>query len=123
MSIFCEIPSGYVVFSASWFDSGYMFFPVYEVIWKNCVRFSSCSPVLCLPRRVQELDFLVPRSCRQRHWYAWAGFAGVDALRAMFPSFVSVYSAMLGPQWYMLCVSLRSGRIPFFLRGCVVSGS
>ena len=38
---------------------------------------------LCLPRRV-------PRSCRQRHWYASAGFTGVDALRAMFPSFVSV---------------------------------
>ena len=37
----------------------------------------------------------MPRSCRQRHWYAWDGFAGVDALRAMFPSFVSVYSALL----------------------------
>ena len=52
----------------------------------SCDRFSSCSPVLFLPRRVQELD-LVPRSCRQRHWYASAGFAGVDALRAVFPFF------------------------------------
>ena len=64
-------------------------------------------------RREQDLD-LVLRSCGQRHWYAWAGFAGVDALRAMFPSFVSVFSALLGLQWYMLCVSLRSGRISCF---------
>ena len=33
-------------------------------------------------------------------------FVGVDALRAMFPSFVSVDSAMLVLRWYMLCVSL-----------------
>ena len=44
----------------------------------------------------------------------WAGFAGVNALRAMFISLVTVYSALLGPQWYMLCVSLRSGRISCF---------
>ena len=68
----------------------------------SCDRFSSCSPVLCLSRRVQDL-VLVPRSCRQRHWYAWAGFAVVDALRAMLPSFVSVYSALRGRQWYTLC--------------------
>ena len=54
----------------------------------SCDRFSSCSPVLCLPRRVQDLD-LVPRSCRQRHCMLGLGFAGVDALCAMFPSFVS----------------------------------
>ena len=41
----------------------------------------------------------------------WASFAGVDALRAMFSSFVTENSAMLGPRWYMLCVSLRSGGI------------
>ena len=29
MSIFWETPSGCVVFNAFWFDSGYMFFPVY----------------------------------------------------------------------------------------------
>ena len=50
MSIFWEIPSGCVVLSASWFDSGYMFFPVYggfvripfflRSLLGPCVRFS-----------------------------------------------------------------------------------
>ena len=154
MWFFWEMTSGYVVFGASWFVSGYMHGvrPLYLAVcsvllpeecvrgffWEttsggfpfsslvgatvdtcsfqfteafvlsSCVRFSSCSPVLCLPRRVQ------PRSCRQRHWYAWTGFAGVDALRAVFPSFVSVHSALLGPEWYMLCVSPRSGEFHVF---------
>ena len=90
-------------------DSGYMFLPVYGGFCTRILR----SILVCLPRRVQDLD-LVLCSCRQRHWYAWAGFAGVDALRAVFISFVTVYSALLGPQWYMLCVSLRSGRISCF---------
>ena len=33
---------------------------------------------------------------------------------ALFFSFVTVYSALLGPQWHMLCVSPRSGRILCF---------
>ena len=80
-----------------WFDSGYMLLPVYggfirisyfrRGLLGSCVRFSSCSPpVLCLPRRVQEIGSL-PCSYRQRQLCALAGFAGVDALRAMFPSF------------------------------------
>ena len=84
MSIFWETPSGHVVFSASWFDSGYVLCPVYggfcTRILRSILVLLSC---LCLPRRV-------PRSCRQRHWYVGAGFSGADALRAMFPSFVSV---------------------------------
>ena len=50
--LFWETTSGYVVFRASWFDSGYMLLPVYGFFWG-----------------------------------------------------VSVFSAKLGPQWYMLCVS------------------
>ena len=103
MSIFWEIPSGYVVFSSSWFDSGYMLFPVYRGFFTRILRsiliLLSCS--VFAAKSTGKLDFLVPRSCRQRHWFAWAGSAGVDALRAMFPSFVSKDSAMLGPQWYM----------------------
>ena len=88
MSIFWEIPSGYVVFSASWFDSGYMLFPVYggfcTRILRSILVLLSCS--VFAAKSTGKLDCLVPRSCRQRHWYAWPGFAGVDALRAMFPS-------------------------------------
>ena len=28
--------------------------------------------------------------------------------------FVTVYSALLGPQWYIFCVNLRSGRFSCF---------
>ena len=94
-------PQGYS--SASWFDSGYMIFPVYGGFFTRILRsiliLLSC--FVFAAKSTGKLDFLVPRSCRQRHWYAWAGFAGVDALRAMFPSFVSENSAMLGPQWCM----------------------
>ena len=76
-----------LVFSFAWFDSGYMFFPVYGGFCTRILRLIlvllSCSLFAAKSTGIG----MVPRSCRQRHWYAWAGFAGVDPLRAMFPSF------------------------------------
>ena len=42
----------------------------------------------CCREEYRKLDFSVPRSCRQRQLHALGWFAGVDALRAMFLSFV-----------------------------------
>ena len=68
MLIFWEIPSGNVVFSASWFDSGYMLFPVYGGFFTRILRsiliLLSCS--VFAAKSPGKLDFLVPRSCRQR---------------------------------------------------------
>ena len=74
LGIFWEIPSGYVVFSAFWFDSGYMLFPVYGgfctnflflhvVTWilRSFLVLLSCS--VFAAKSTGKLDFLVPRSC------------------------------------------------------------
>ena len=85
MSIFCEMISGYVVFSASWFDSGYTSFPVYRGFSTNFLFLSVVTRILrsilvlltCsvfVAKSTGKLDFLVPRSCRQRQLYALGWF-------------------------------------------------
>ena len=90
----------------------------------SCVRFSSCSLVLCLPRRVQE------------NWISWCparvdngiGMLGLVllvsthfALCSLF--FVSVFSAKLGPQWCMYASVYGVVELQVFLREYVDSGS
>ena len=47
--LFWEMTSGYVVFSASWIDSGYMLLPVYG-FWGVLFPYSAQCSVLCGPR-------------------------------------------------------------------------
>ena len=93
------------VFSAYWFDSGYLVLPVYggfvrisfflRGLLGSCVRFSSCSPpVPCLPRRVQDVG-LLPRSCRQRKLYALGWFCWCRRT-SRYVSFFCSQAQMLG---------------------------
>ena len=78
MDFFWETTSGFIsVFSASWFDIGYMFLPVYGGFSTRILR-------------------------------------SILVLVSLFPKTAQCLSSMLGPQWYMLCVSLLN--FMFFLR-------
>ena len=84
--LFCEKTSRYAVFSASWFNSGYMSTSVYVVVFlAGCDAPRAVFPCLSAFRRRQQ-------------WQYTAGFTGDEAPCAVF-SFPVVRPKMRGPVW------------------------